>query len=534
MLLSAALLVGMTACAGGTASPAEASGGDATPESSGEKTYDEKVTITYATVQARQGYDYNNGDPYATFMSEKFNYELEVAALGWDNWTEQLRVWISSQDMPDVAVYNYGHAEAAGFAEQGLVKRFPDDWKERWPNTAAEYARTGIGPVAEEQMGGTYYVPRALYNENQPGDPIAGHQSLHFRKDWAEAVGMEVKNNYTIDEVMEMARLIKDQDPGGVGENLIPITGTPGNNNDLFIQTVSTNYDEFYKDTDGVYKWGPASPDTLKGLQIYYEAFSTGLLDPEFYILNAEEDRAKFETTGVAAMLMDQLPTAEIGNRRVKFATDTGLDADAVEGFAVMLDSDGNYHRRGAINFWGTICFSPNVSDEVFERWMDVMDYNATPEGYAGSVMGLWDVDFKQNEDGSYESLLPEGTILVGEPGESKYPSMGYILGSTICWDDFAFVNPNIDLKYRDEARALYKVRNEQSTPETFAPVNWELYTYDSPNKRRVSYEFSTEFANLVTSATSAEDLAQRHSVWVEEQNPIIQPVLDELNAMNQ
>jgi len=506
-----------------------AGGGSQKSSGANASGYD-KVRMTYATVQARQGYNYNNGDAFASWWSQKFNYELDVAALGWDNWAERLRVWISSQDMPQIAVYDYNHADAASFVEQGLIYRFPDNWKQRWPNVAAVYAKTTLGPKLEEIYKGTYFIPRARFDTNLPGDPLPNHFSLHFRKDWAKAVGYPVKTYYTLTEVMEMASLIKDKDPGKVGARLIPITGTPGNMAELFLYRNSTHYNTFYKDTDGVYKWGAASPDTLAGLKLYYRAYSTGLLDREFYTLKAEEDRAKFETTAIAGMLIDQLPTAEVGNRRIKFANDTKLNADDCEGFATVLGIDGNYHQRDLINFWATICFSPKVPKAVFERWMDVMDYTCTEEGYAMTVMGLPDIDFRKNGN-EYVSLLPKGVQLTGEPGESKYPSMGYILGSVKLWDDFAFDNPNIEKKYRDESRVLYAERCKMATPLTFTKVDWDLYTYDSPTRRRVSYDYPVEFANLVTNATSESDLETRWRAWITAQNPIIQPVLNELNT---
>jgi len=76
-----------------------------------------KIKFTYASVQGIEGYDYTKGDPLARYYSERFNYEMDVAALNWDNWNDRLRIWINSGDMPDVAVYNYIHADAASFVE---------------------------------------------------------------------------------------------------------------------------------------------------------------------------------------------------------------------------------------------------------------------------------------------------------------------------------------------------------------------------------------------------------------------------------
>lgn len=493
-----------------------------------------KVTISYASVQGREGYDYTKGDPYAAFLSEKFNYELDFTSLGWDNWTERMRVWISTNDMPEVAVYNYNHADAASFVEQGLIYRFPDNWKERWPNVAAVYEKTTLGPKIEELFGGTYFIPRARFDKNLPGDPLPNHYSLYLRKDWMDAVGYPVKSTYTISEVLELARLLKEKNPGNVGDGFYPMSLTPSNAANLFLQMNSTHYDTFYKDADGVYQWGPTSPDTLAGLKLWYEAFSTGLLDAEFFVLKAEEDRNKFEITMTTGIHFDQLPTMEFQNRRDTFTRNTGLESDEVEHFATAIGLDGHYHQRDLINFWATICFSPSVRTEVFERWMDLMDFNCTDEGYAMNVMGFEGIDWKKDEaTGEYESLLKPGEQLGGDIGVAKYPSFGYVLGAVKLWDDFAFEHPTVKKEYRTASWEMYKERVELGTPETFTKVDWDLYTFDSPNRRRVNFNYPVEFANIVTSATSESDLEAKWQAWIDEQAAIVQPVLDELNALN-
>jgi putative aldouronate transport system substrate-binding protein len=148
------------------------------------------------------------------------------------------------------------------------------------------------------------------------------------------------------------------------------------------------------------------------------------------------------------------------------------------------------------------------------------------------TVMGLPGIDFRREANGQYVSLLRPGERLAGDPGIGKYPSMGYILGSVTLWDDFAFNNPNVPQRYRDESWNLLTERGRLSTPETFTKVDWDLYTYDSPNRRRVNFQYPVEFANLVTSATSERDLENRWNAWVNAQNAIIQPVLNELNAL--
>ena len=51
---------------------------------------------------------------------------------------------------------------------------------------------------------------------------------------------------------------------------------------------------------------------------------------------------------------------------------------------------------------------------------------------------------------------------------DGKYPSMGYLLGAIVLFDDLAFDNPNDDPRCIEISRQLYSDRCEIATPETF------------------------------------------------------------------
>jgi len=486
------------------------------------------ISFTMASVQGIEGFDYTAGDDLAKFYSEKFNYSLEMTALNWDNWNERLRIWINSGDMPDIAVYNYIHADAATYVEQGLVKKFPDDWKERWPNVAAVYEKTTLGPKMEELFGGTYFIPRARFMENLPGNPLANHLSLYLRKDWAEAVDFPIKSSYTTSEIIEFGKLIKDKDPGNVGDRLIPLAENTNHAVELFIARNSTHWNSFYQDENGEYQWGGASEDTLKGLKLFQEAYNSGVLSPDFYTVKDEEHGSYFRITGNAGATYTQAPTSVLQLNFDEFEANIGDPYENMH-MATVVGEDGNFHQRDLINFWGTIIFNPEISDDKFERYMDILDYNATSEGYIITNMGLPEVDWTYDDSGNVESLYDEeaeGKPLGGTTG--KYPSNGYLLGSTILFDDFAFDNPNSDERIRELSKQLYADRTELGTPESFPKVDWTIYTHDSPSMRRAQLDYVTEYANLVT---MSGDLEANWKDWVQSKMSLIQPVLDEMNA---
>ncbi len=68
-------------------------------------------------------------------------------------------------------------------------------------------------------------------------------------------------------------------------------------------------------------------------------------------------------------------------------------------------------------------------------------------------------------------------------------------------------------------------------TPETFTKVDWDFWMHNTENMRRAKgIDYTTEFANLVTTATSEENLVELYNAWIASQMGLIQPVLDELN----
>ncbi len=80
-LLLAALCLSLSACGEPAASssasePSSSSTSSSSTSSEDGQTqsdYSEKLTIQYANVAPIEGYDYNHGDAYASYWSDKFN-----------------------------------------------------------------------------------------------------------------------------------------------------------------------------------------------------------------------------------------------------------------------------------------------------------------------------------------------------------------------------------------------------------------------------------------------------------------------------
>ena len=321
----------------------------------------EKRTISIAVLDYVTDEEFQN--PFHQFFKEKFNVDWDYNYVEWGSWDEILRVWINADDLPDVSIWNYNYQDFENYVNQGLLYRFPDDWKERWPNAAMAYEKSPLNIELEERFGGTYIMLRPIYVYNATTDPIVNQIGVAaLRKDWAEAVGFPLKDAYTVEETLEYARLIKENDPGNIGSGLIPLCLDPTNAMYHFV-TSQCNHaapeTAIYKNEDGVYVWGPAGEDVYEALKIYQDAYKEGLLDPEFYLMN-DDDKERFYINGTAAMYQmggvaefRQTCDTEMNNN-------LGIDSDEAVHNAIVLGNDGKYHNLilGS-NYWSSLIFSP-------------------------------------------------------------------------------------------------------------------------------------------------------------------------------
>ncbi|MBQ7521132.1 MAG: ABC transporter substrate-binding protein [Clostridia bacterium] len=493
--------------------------------------YDTHLTFKVASYNVNESVDYN-GDVLSKHFEDKFNFDWDMISLSNENGVENIRIWINAMNMPDVVIANqYNNGEMMNYFEQGLIYRFPDDWKERWPNAAKAFEMTAIGDAVTEKAGGTYMFPRAIFANNYPAEKIVTHMSVYLRKDWAQAVGFELKDAYKTSELLEFARLLKEKDPGNVGERLIPIAVQPLWANYLF--TLPNNAysggqdtpNEFYIGEDGKYHWGPASEDTLTGLKLYRQAIDEGLLAPEFYSYTGTEANEDFYIAGIAGMTIMQGMASFMDLTANYVKTNLNAEFDDVVHVAAVIGEDGKYHGTELINYSGYVMFKPDISTEEFERYMDLMDYAATDDAQMLIRMGFKGEDWDYDENGEIVSHYPEG-----QSARSKYPSIYPVYHRLVIMsDDFTLINPAYKKEYRDRVAQLYIIKNELADEKSIAPVDWTVLMHSSDAMSRIGFTYPDEYAAIVL---QDGDVEQNWKDWVSTNSYLIDPVLDELNEL--
>lgn len=523
ILCAAAIALTATACGSKvTDSPSNEQQSEAGTAGSSEESSMETRQISIAVLDNVTDEEWKND--FHQFFMDKFNIQWDYNYVEWGSWDEKLRVWINSSDLPDVSIWNYNYTDFASYADQELLYKFPDDWKERWPNAAAAYSASPLNEELEERFGGTYIMLRPIYVYNSQTTPVVNQIGIvALRKDWAESVGFELKDQYTVQETLEYARLVKEQDPAGLGNELIPLCLDPQNAMTHFVSSQCNHArteTAIYKNEDGVYTWGPAQEEVLMALKIYQQAYRDGLLDPEFYLLN-DNDKDKFYINGSAAMYQMGGVAEFRQTCDTEMKNNLSLNSDDVVHTAIVTGDDEKYHNviLGA-NYWSSLIFSPDITDENFERIMDMIDWTCTPEGQNVCNMGLKDIDWEYQDDKAV-SLLDESTNVYDKYG-ARIESL-YILE-----DDFAVINPSIKTEYRTRMNDLAQLKLDCAEGE-YSDIDWDMEFYTSKAKDQAQLDYAAEYANLIL---QEGDLTANWNAWVEEKMVLIQPYLDELNSM--
>lgn len=497
--------------------------------SESQEKYQEEVTFKVASGSVNESVDYN-ADELSMHFREKFNFKWDIIALPNENVEEKIRIWINAGDMPDIVIGDtYRNGEMMNYIDQGLLYRFPDDWKERWPNAAKAFDLTSLGDAVAQQAGGTYIFPRAIFANNYPAKKIVPHYLVYLRKDWAEAIGFPIKDAYKASELLEYARLIKEKDPGNVGSRLVPIACQPLFLTYLFTLSNSTysggadTSNEFYRDLAGNYQWGPASEDTLTGLKLYKEAYDEGLLHPEFYAYTGQEAQEDFYIAGIAGMTVIQGMASYMALTENYLRENLQLEYSDVVHTAAVLGEDGLYHAPELINYAGFLMFNPKIREEVFERYLDLMDYAATDEGQMLIRMGFENIDWNYDENGELVSHYSDG-----DSARKKYSSIYPIYHRIVIMsDDFTLINPAYKQEHRDRVSEMYVLKNKLADDESIAAVDWNVTLHSSEAMSRISINYSEEYATVVL---NSGDIESNWSNWVKSYDYLINPVLKELN----
>ena len=290
LLMTAAMTVSLAACGGsgqstGTASGTEGAGsteGSAQADDGGnvELTYMHKLNGTEKYV----GSDDINNNVYTRCYQDELGITLKytIAAAG-DDYTQKLTMAIASNDLPDLM--DLPPEEFSELANAGMLA----DITEAYDTYASDLLKETIEVDGGVQLASAK-VDGKLYGLPQLSAADGTCDLLWIRTDWLDNLGLKAPT--TMDELLEVARAFRYDDPDGNGQDdtwgigfqkdIVKEDGASPGSYEGFFAAYGAYAKAWVKDENGQISYSGINPGMKDALAQLNQMYEDGLIDPEF------------------------------------------------------------------------------------------------------------------------------------------------------------------------------------------------------------------------------------------------------------
>ena len=211
-------------------------------------------------------------------LRERTGVNIQYNYISSGDYDTKLTALIGADTLPDI--FHTGGQLAIDLRDGGKLFDMSELLPEFGPDILASYAPGELEALVINENGGIYGI----------NNRWSAVKNLIIRKDWLEAVGMEVPT--TLDELYEVIKAFVEKDPDGNGENdTIGYTGM-GTASDYW-QAIFAAYGipmgKSIVLEDGTVTTYMKHPNYMKAIEYLRRLYSEGLLDPDFATLGSME-----------------------------------------------------------------------------------------------------------------------------------------------------------------------------------------------------------------------------------------------------
>lgn len=339
-----------------------------------------------------RGDSWNPNNVYEPMIEEALGINLEYRMVPTGEYQEVRNVTMASGDLPDAIRVGPTEQVYSQYVDAGLLLPL-NDLIESHPTIRDAYAPE-VWEANTYSDGNIYHIPRitGVY-------PV----SIAYRGDWADALGIEQPT--TVEEFTAMMQAFQEQDPGGVGDALIPFVPNrlSGNDANMWLDPLTSPYGINFM------AWVPSPEDPSRivlshslpafkdALAYVRELYAAGILDQTWGV---SEDRGLFKFyAGVVGATTDW---PQFDHLRTEAILGAFPDSNAEIRYIVGLEGPGGIQGGPQV--------TPNAQDlgtalttaatpEEAQAFFDMLEWQYT-DGYELMTMGVQDVTFDVGEDG--------------------------------------------------------------------------------------------------------------------------------------
>ena len=429
-----ALVFAMTGCTGTNESeeskkPDESASVESSKEADSEHPgwlTEEKKTLKVLTNEGSgtSNPPASNDLPFWKWLEEYTNVHIEWEIASTSGYNEVVSTRLSAGvDLPDIMMVNtLPLAEKAGM--NGILVDLAEYWDTCFTNTSAYWDSQDVDFLS--------YVTSsdgAIYALVGMAEPVEGHITLAYNKEWLEKLNAEVPT--TLDEFTDLLYKMKeagDLNGNGVNDEIVltssgvsDLTSSLGT---AFGLEQYEAWDAFVADENGVVKDEYTSENMKNFLAYLRRIYKDRLLDQEISSMSANTLAEKIASDRVGIFAYYSEYAIIFGQLTSKGQQDPFSEVYSLGG-ALASEYNGNkgYFMRRERAVGAPTAITDECKDvELAARWLDTL--YADPNVLNVRVYGIEGEDWRYDENGEIEILFPEdGSIRdIGAKGCGQIP----------------------------------------------------------------------------------------------------------------
>lgn len=490
-----------------------------------EDLYAEEISFTVLSLDDTEDFmEY----PLVKEAKEKFNFDFDIQQVAWDNWDQTVRTLAATDSLPEVVTwYNLDYAEYVDWAEQGVLKALPDDFS-KYPELQKITEEYDVFDYITVD-GKLYAFPKVMnsnpYNKFDP-------YFILYRRDWAEAMGRDFDpvQELTWDEFVDYLEEIKEKDPAGLGDKLVPFDLVDGGESWMqFIRRwFNSGISGFHKE-DGQYVWGAKDESSLEGIEIVKSFYDNGLIARDSYADKRGMGKERFYA-GRSGTYFSNFNVA-ILNEVVQNIQKSKPEFEETDlGILVVANPEGKYLVTQKSEWWAAMAFSSKCRDEVMDRWLAVGNWMIEEEQVEKYAYGIPGEDWTKDDDGKITLNWTPEDVIKGGPKDyiidQRLFQKFFILEGMDVWleGNPAYSNYLVNDLFETALKAF------EENPE-YTPSDYDLGFFSGPNKNEYMGLIVSETSNAVIQAVLSDNPEQVWNDFLKTNEQKADMIIEELNA---
>jgi putative aldouronate transport system substrate-binding protein len=351
---------------------------------------EEPVTIRWAfsNYSAHEDFDTTTG-VYAA-INKQFNVDIQPFVTNYLQNQEQFSMLLSSGDIPDVW-YDWNWRI---WNQQGMIRTFDiSTFQEKMP-----YIWENVVMTLDPELNG--FKLRTTEDGKIIGFPSYTVQSgpffRRYRKDWLDALNLDVPTTLEEFETYMQAIAEKDPDGNGVADTYgAPLTLAPSMMGDILGAFGLPTDFGFLADENGKIVYAPSTQQFKELLQTLAKWYASGWVSPESVTMDGGANKQLFANGKLGSWHTDAFnhdvnyENSAVGLLNANCPNVEYADAKAMKG---KNGKCGTYTY--GTDFGWSLVFGVQTSDAVVDKVLAIVDHLCSPEGYL-TQWGEEGVDYK-------------------------------------------------------------------------------------------------------------------------------------------